>query len=774
MIVGDEGGAGEFNITGGAVVTVAGTLSMGNYDEEITRGDILISGSGSSLAVVGDAIIGDERPAIIVVSNGALFQVGGTSTISGQQSAPSAVTVTGAGSQYVTDGLDVGQDGEGTLRVLSGGLVTSTGAILGGGIDGIGAAVVNAGTWNLSSNNLVVGNDGAGAVTVQGGGQILGASQTIVAGNVGSTGALNFGAAANGAAAAPGTLATPQVLFAGGDGTINFNLLGAFAFTPELAGNGAVNVLAGTTTFATDSPSYSGDVTITGGRAIFSGLLPGDVSVSGTGIASGGGTINSLSVLSGGTVAPGTSPGTLNVAGDVSFAPGSTYAVEVSGAQADLILAGGAATLTGGTVSVSGTPSLARYAILTAANGVTGTFDTLAGSSGFLAYSLDYDPNNVYLVVDISSLTIAARTPNQFAVARALNQFPSTNPLFAAVAELDFAGARDAFDALSGELHPSLATALIDDNRYVREAITGRLIQAYHGNGGLGGRPTDPITTASTDVGAGYDLVSWSRAFGAWGQYDAANTDRDLGGFITGVDAGLTDGWRAGLATGYLRTNLSNDESSSAEVDSYVLGAYAGGGLGDGFALRSGGTWVWNDIDTSRSVAFPGFLEQENANYDGNAGQIFAELAYPVWTPVAVLEPFAGLAYVHLDMNGFTESGPVAGLTSGGFDMNVGYGTLGVRAGTTVQWDGTTLIPHGSLAWQYAFGETTPEQALAFASTGIGMVIEGAPIARNSALVEIGVDIVAAPGATLGLSYIGQYSDDFSDTGLRGRFTWKF
>ena len=46
--------------------------------------------------------------------------------------------------------------------------------------------------------------------------------------------------------------------------------------------------------------------------------------------------------------------------------------------------------------------------------------------------------------------------------------------------------------------------------------------------------------------------------------------------------------------------------------------------------------------------------------------------------------------------------------------------------------------------------------------------------AVKEALIEIGVDVVAAPGATLGLSYIGQYSDDFSDTGLRGRLSWTF
>jgi outer membrane autotransporter protein len=277
----------------------------------------------------------------------------------------------------------------------------------------------------------------------------------------------------------------------------------------------------------------------------------------------------------------------------------------------------------------------------------------------------------------------------------------------------------------------------------------------------------------------GHNLAYWSRAFGAWGQYDsngnAATTDRSLGGFVTGVDGGIGGGWRAGLATGYLYTSLDtgSERYSSAQINSYVLGGYAGGSIGD-FAVRSGGTWTWNGIDTNRSVIFPGFNEYEQAGYNGDVGQLFGELAYPIFTHGGVAEPFAGLAYVHVGTEGFTESGPIAGLTSGGQSMDLGYGTLGARTGTTVLWGGTTVVPHASLAWQYAFGDTTPEQALAFASTGIGIGIGGVPLARNSALVEIGADAVVAQDATLGLSYIGQYSGDFNDSGLRGRFNWKF
>ena len=64
------------------------------------------------------------------------------------------------------------------------------------------------------------------------------------------------------------------------------------------------------------------------------------------------------------------------------------------------------------------------------------------------------------------------------------------------------------------------------------------------------------------------------------GNGNAATADRTLGGFLSGVDAGLGGGWRAGLATGYTQTSVSVDQRlSSADINSYNLVGYAGGGL---------------------------------------------------------------------------------------------------------------------------------------------------------------------------------------------------
>src|SRR5262249_43897434 len=75
--------------------------------------------------------------------------------------------------------------------------------------------------------------------------------------------------------------------------------------------------------------------------------------------------------------------------------------------------------------------------------------------------------------------------PNQRAGAAALDSSPPLKPLVQAVANLTLAGTLQAFDALSGEVHGSVQTTMIDDSRYIRQAGLGRLRQAsYAGVGG--------------------------------------------------------------------------------------------------------------------------------------------------------------------------------------------------------------------------------------------------------------------------------------------------
>src|SRR5215813_10210494 len=256
-------------------------------------------------------------------------------------------------------------------------------------------------------------------------------------------------------------------------------------------GGGLTKVGSGTLTL-TGANTYTGPTLVNGGILNVTGSLVSAVTVNSGGMLTGNGTIGGLDVGSGGAVAPGNSIGTLRVAGDVSFEQGSVYQVKANAAgKSAMISATGAASIDGGTVQVlaqSGTYARqTRYTILTASGGVDGQFTDVTSNLAFLTPLLSYDPNNVFLTLIRNDITFAsvAQTPNQRAVAAALDSSPPVKPLVQAVANLTLAGTLQAFDALSGEVHGSVQTTVIDDSRYIRQAVLGRLRQAsYAGVGG--------------------------------------------------------------------------------------------------------------------------------------------------------------------------------------------------------------------------------------------------------------------------------------------------
>jgi len=277
------------------------------------------------------------------------------------------------------------------------------------------------------------------------------------------------------------------------------------------------------------------------------------------------------------------------------------------------------------------------------------------------------------------------------------------------------------------------------------------------------------------------NLTFWAQGFGGWGHVNsdgnAAALDRNTGGFITGVDRRLADGWRLGFAAGYSRSDLSVDaRSSSSGIDSYHVALYGGGQLA-GFNLRAGAAFAEHDISTARSILFPGFLDTAQSNYHGSTSQLFGEVGRGfAWHQVAV-EPFAGVAAVHLETGGFKEFGGtgIAALSGSSAQEDVTYSSLGARiAGNILLASGMILTPRAALSWQHAFGDVTPQSVLAFQSTGVAFDIHGVPLARDTALVEAGVDLHVTPRATLGLLYSGQLAQSVQDHSVKANLVWKF
>jgi outer membrane autotransporter protein len=516
-----------------------------------------------------------------------------------------------------------------------------------------------------------------------------------------------------------------------------------------------------------------------------------------------------LKVNNGGTLAPGNSIGTFTVNGPFVLNPGAVFEVDVNakGKSDKVIVTSPTIDLTRSTLRVLAAignyqPTTEYVIIDNETNSVPGgEFKKVTTNLAFLTPSVEnvvMIDNTVDVVLTLtrtSAFASVAQTRNHRVVAGALDQFPTGHPLFLAVLNQTAAGAQQAFEVLSGETHATVAGVLADDSRYVREAVLGRLMQASHTSGSetqmalaAGGPQVASLDSQAYALGYnGKSLVEperaplafWTRAFGAWGDFNgdgnAASANRDLGGFISGMDAQVSGSWRVGLATGASFSNVDVDARySAADIETYHLGGYLGGMTG-AFALRGGGMWAWSNIDTSRAVMFPGFFERQKSSYDADTGQLFGEVAYPARMWGMALEPFAGLAYVSVDADNFHErGGSFSALRGRGTDENVGYTTVGLRAGQTVHWQSLVVTPHISAAWQHAFDDVAPDAALAFASTGIGIAVYGVPLTEDSALLDAGLDFALGPRTTAGVSYTGQFGNGISDNGVKGRFTWLF
>ena len=476
-----------------------------------------------------------------------------------------------------------------------------------------------------------------------------------------------------------------------------------------------------------DGAGFTGRTLVNGGRLAINGRLGGSLDVGAGGVLGGNGTIGAgagsrVTVGAGGVLSPGNSIGALTIDGDLVMQRGARLVVETdpAGAGADLVRVSGNATLNGGAVAHVGAQGdyalNASYTIMEVRGTLSGRFDAVSSDFAFLTPSLAYDYGagrvSLSLARNDTRMAWTGATRNQRAAAAAIDSIGmgSGNRLYDAVVRLpdDPALLHAGFDQLSGELHASAKTLLLQDSRYLRDAMSDRLREAADG-----ARSTPLLAAAGKDAGAlatgaqegAYGPASWIQGLGAWSRNDgdgnAAALKRSSGGFLMGLDAPLAQTWRVGVMAGYSRSDFDvNDRAASGRSDNYHLGAYGGGQWG-GLGLRGGVAYSWHDIATRRSVAMPGFSDRLKAGYDGRSAQAYADLSYRIDLSAVALEPFVNLAYVNLRTGGYRESGGAAALHATGQTSETIFSTLGARATSRFElggaqaalrdrWDGVT------------------------------------------------------------------------------------
>ncbi|MDF4002978.1 autotransporter outer membrane beta-barrel domain-containing protein [Luteibacter sp. PPL552] len=537
-------------------------------------------------------------------------------------------------------------------------------------------------------------------------------------------------------------------------------------YAGTMSGEGGFNKLGnGMLHLTGKSAAVTGTSVIEAGILQLDGTLGGSLAMASGTQLTGSGAAGSASVASGATVSPGGSGSIARLAfhGDLQMAAGSLYAVDVNDAgQSDRLVVDGVARLGGGSVVSLGTgtrwTAMNTYTILSAAGGVNGTFAGVSSNLAFLTPTLAYTATTVNLVLSRNPVAFPAVgvTRNQRAVGGGIEAAGAGAPIYDAVVALDAAGARHAFDNLSGEIHANLRGALADDDRYQRDAINQHLVASY---------------AQGADAAAG----AWAATWGHWGDHDgdgnASRLRANGGGVIVGADTGVGSDARIGVAlgTGHVSASAGGDDAQGV---TRTAALYGGGRLGD-VLWQAGALYSRRDIDTHRTVDVTGLAGRLEASQRARSAQAFVEAAYDIRLAHGSIDPFVNLARQQLRTDAARERGGPAALDVAGETTAQTFGTAGLRGRWDLSADGVVGV-FGSLGWQHAWGDTGMLSRQRFDAGGDAFVVAGTPIAANAGVANVGLRFTPWTAVTVDAAYTGQFARHARDQSARLSLNWMF
>lgn len=750
-----------------AATGTTGAIDLGGGDDRLTLRSDAVTGTiagGSGVDTLSFDIAGsatfdagrfsgfedrsmDSSGTLTLMGNDAMaadFQVNrGTLALSGGSALnDSAALVTAAGTTVRL--LDSNEQ----VRTISGAGAIELGTnalILGGDDDSIYSGVIS-GSGSLAkfgTGTLVLSgaNSFTGLTQISGGTVRLGADNVIADSSVvfvdqGATFDL-----ANHRETVGGLGGAGSVLL--GSGGLTINQAGTTQFDGAITGSGSLTLAGAGQFILAGNSTFTGPVNVNGGTLSVNGSIAAAMSVRAGAVFGGNGTIGSLSMLSGGTLSPGGMPGAslghLTVHGDLNFAAGSIYSVNVTPMASDSVSVTGNVTIAGGTVQVlaDGTAysPITRYTILTAGGTVSGKFSDVTSNLAFLTPTLQYTPTGVLLNLrrnDIDFQQVASGG-NQSAVAGALQSLGSGS-LYDAILSQSADGARQAYNALSGEVYASSAAALLSDRKRLQDAMCSNQLRQD-------------------------GLSFWADAGRGWGSFDSSNrgsasASTDTHDLLNGLN--LRRGpFAATVAGGRIADRLEiGSRSSEAKSRSWILGGQLSYGTATGPQALIGGNYDWHKVRTTRSINFPGFADTVTSRRDGRGYHLFGELGYAVVAKAITAEPFVGLQRDRLALDATSETGGMSALDVRSRTFGLTTTDIGLKLSTTANFGWARFTPRATVGWQHVTGGRVGHMIAGFHAGGSDFATAGAALSKDAAVagMDLNFDL---KGAKIVASYAG-------------------
>ncbi|WP_010584395.1 autotransporter outer membrane beta-barrel domain-containing protein [Schlesneria paludicola] len=695
-----------------------------------------------------------------------------------------------AGNMSGTGGVGIGGGGTFTLsgtNTYLGGTTLGSLTTLIGTTNSLQGPILNDGTVRFdqtTSGTFAGAMNGAGKVEISGTGPVT----------FSGTNGYSGGTTINTGSILIGTTNSLQGAITN-NGTVRFSQSASGAYLGNMTGTGHVDINGSGTVGFFGTNTYTGGTSINNGATLYiGGTTSGSLDVNNGGTLRGYGAVGSTFVHAGGTIAPNilnepqvtfapiyisyplptTSDPTaysLKIDGHFTQGTGSTYTTALSAQGNDQIKVTGAAEIQDGArlnvVVDSGTYTVGKkYDILTAGDGISGKYSTVAFSSfnQHIEFVQVYSQNDLTLVVN-STLAGSATSANQLAIARAIDQSSgvATGDYANAVTQLTLlnGGAlTGALNQLSGGIYPNLGTIERQTTTVEMQLLSNRLA-------GLSGPGIPPVNVAQRPTNVrlvsrqmesdptlipgdgrvaaqGSGWTTWGQGFGLGGSLNGdgngSGVNYRLGGTLFGIERWLGERTLVGVLGGYSYTSLHDrQDSSNANINGFQVGLYELH-RAESLYLSNIDAFGNNQYDVTRPINFGNVSQTATGSMNGNRWSHYTEAGMTFEADEIRIQPFIGLQYMYLDQGGMTESGAgTLNLSTDHQSISSVRNNFGVRAYQEATWGNTLVIPSISASYQHEWGNGTQlvTSSLAGAPT-VQFTTAGTKVGRDFGLFTLG------------------------------------
>lgn len=327
------------------------------------------------------------------------------------------------------------------------------------------------------------------------------------------------------------------------------------------------------------------------------------------------------------------------------------------------------------------------------------------------------------LLLKRASFSEFAITENQKSVAGYLDKWQdgptwdsSYNDMFAALENAVEANPV-VLDQMTGEMRFSAMNAQVQSRNLMRHALTRNVLPSTTLTGCRG------VNTYSSAIRGqswqyGQDeasgLAGWASMFGAGGDasshYGTSGYDYQFIGGMFGVELGNTATNQFGFYYSHNSADVDGGHMGNVTIGDNVFGLYFRASDDWGYTFATGSLGV-ADYDIDRSLYVGSKSHYFSGATDGWSGSAYLERGFNFCLPASTLQPYGGLQYTHLTMDGFTETGTYKAfaLTTSDTEYNSLQGVLGVRWLKSIPFTRSAFDFSAYVNWTHEFLDESVE-----------------------------------------------------------------